>query len=232
MNMPEGLVIAFICKGPHPTVGHYHTFGTKFWDDCKGEPYKKGFYFAYYFKMETVRIHRILDVLPSNKRPDEMKDWYSNGQILCLSNPIKEFTWEEWTQDLGIGAPYANQHHTKHTIGWSMDELELRFPHFDFKRFKTILEEIVLKEEVDEELEEDLDLVDQIYQRVFRKTTDNIVTLRQDYMALEDKKIHALKEELENILKEKEEIQNGSRDSEIIKRETELKMNHFLQVYL
>jgi len=230
----EGLVIAFICKGLHATVDHYHTFGTQYWDDCNDQ-YKKGFYFIYYFQMKTVRIHRILDVLPSHERPEVMKDWYSPGRILCLSEPIKEFTWEEWTQDLGIGAPYSNQHHSTYTKSWTLDELELRFPHFDFQRFKTILED----EDLDEDLDKDLALVDEVYQRVVRNTTYTIVEWRQKYMLLEDNKIKeitetidALKQELEDTLKEKEEIHKGSRDSDIIQRETEIKMNQFFQEYL
>jgi len=228
----EGLVIAFICKGKHATVDHYHTFGAKFWDDCNDQ-YKKGYYFIYYFQMETVRIHRILDVLPSHQIPEVMNDWYTNRPILCLSQPIKEFTWEEWTQDLGIGAPYSNQHHSTYTKSWTLDELELRCPHFDFQRFKTILD-------LDEDsLDEDMDLVDQVYQRVVRNTTYNIVELREKYQLLEDNKIKeitetidALKQEMEDTMKEKEEIHKGSRDSEIIKRETEIKMNQFFQEYL
>ena len=78
------------------------------WDDSKYNKARTGEYFAFLFFERRVIIHKIEDVKPPSKRLDS---WSSNvgqqdRQVLELSNPLKEFSWEEW---LAINGPTAKQ---------------------------------------------------------------------------------------------------------------------------
>lgn len=78
------------------------------WDDSKYNKARKGEYFAFLFFEKRVVIHKIEDVKPPSQRLDS---WTSNvgqqgRQVLELSNPLKEFSWEEW---LAIDGPICKQ---------------------------------------------------------------------------------------------------------------------------
>lgn len=162
----SGLTIAFICMGKsHPTVKNYKKFGNQYWDDTPNSNTKSkiGYYFIYYFQMKYVYVHKIINILPPSERPIEM-EWGSDRQILCLSNKLKEFTWEEWTIGIGFGAPYTPKYCSTQTTAWSFNELQNhpKFQKFNLQNFKNIMENehISLVEEADlvsDEYEEDED---------------------------------------------------------------------------
>lgn len=143
--MQTGLTIAFICKGEmHPTVANYHKFGKKYWDDGPKTFSKIGYYFAYYFQKERVLIHQIIDIVQPADRPASM-DWDSDRQILCLSDQLKEFTWEEWIHGPGKGAPYSiGKYSNAQTTAWSYSTLQTKFSDFQFIQFKDIVEKMEL----------------------------------------------------------------------------------------
>jgi hypothetical protein len=73
------------------------------WDDSFLNTAKTGEYFGFMFYGIKVVIHRIIDIQPPSKR---LPSWSSNvGQsdrnVLQLSDPLKEFTWEEWVENDG-----------------------------------------------------------------------------------------------------------------------------------
>lgn len=140
--MNTGLTIAFICHGKkHDTVINYKKFGNHFWDDAINNQSKIGYYFAYYFQQKYVYIHKIVNILQPNERPIEM-EWFSNRQILCLSNQIKEFTWDEWTNHIGFGSPYTPHYRMTKTCSYSLCELQnhAKYKHFNFTQFMNIVE--------------------------------------------------------------------------------------------
>lgn len=70
------------------------------WDDSKKNTAKPGDFFAFYFYGNKVILHKIIDTKPPSQR---FPSWYKNiGQqdrnVLELSEPLKEFTWDEWIQ--------------------------------------------------------------------------------------------------------------------------------------
>jgi len=70
------------------------------WDDSEFNKAKKGEYFAYLFYNKKIVIHKITAVKPPSER---LPSWSSNvGQtnrnVLELSEPVKEFTWQEWIE--------------------------------------------------------------------------------------------------------------------------------------
>ena len=160
----SGLTIAFICMGKsHPTVKNYKKFGNQCWDDTPNSNSKSkiGYYFIYYFQMKYVYIHKIINILPPSERPIEM-EWGSDRQILCLSNRLKEFTWEEWTTGIGFGSPYTPKYYSTQTTAWSFNELQnhVKFQKFNVLHFKKIVENEIMsivedtclvKEKYDEE---------------------------------------------------------------------------------
>jgi hypothetical protein len=69
------------------------------WDDSSRNKAKKNQYFAFYFYGKKVVLHRIEAVKSTTER---LKTWHANigqndRQVLELSEPLKEFTWEQWT---------------------------------------------------------------------------------------------------------------------------------------
>jgi hypothetical protein len=140
----EGLTIAFICMGKsHDTVKNYKKFGNQYWDDTPNNNSKSkiGYYFIYYFQMKYVYVHKIINILPPSERPNEM-EWGADRQILCLSDKLKEFTWEEWTTGVGFGAPYTPKYYSTQTTAWSFNELQnhVKFQKFNLLHFKNIVE--------------------------------------------------------------------------------------------
>jgi hypothetical protein len=135
--MDSGLVIAVICrKEGHPTIINFNKFGDKYWDDSnKKHKAKCGYYFAYYYKKEFVYIHRIKEIIPYDKRPNELKEWKSGNSTLYLSPRLKTFTWTEWTTTIGFGAPYTPTYSQLPTTVWPYYELENKFQEFKFEKF-------------------------------------------------------------------------------------------------
>jgi len=141
--MNIGLTIAFICNGDtHPTFINYKLFGKKYWDDTQNNNSKIGYYFAYYFQQKYVYVHKIINILQPSERPKDMQ-WKSNRQILCLSEQIKNFTWNEWISGLGAGAPYTPNYRMTQTVSWSYSELQnhKKYNTFNFINFKNIIDQ-------------------------------------------------------------------------------------------
>jgi len=143
-NMDSGLTIAFIsCKNTHTTVQNFKQFGDKYWDDTLDNKSKIGYYFAYYFQKKYVYIHKIINLLQPDQRPVEMINWDCGRQILCLSERLMEFTWNEWITGIGFGSPYiaADTRQCK-TSSWSFKTLKThpKFHIFDIINFKNIIE--------------------------------------------------------------------------------------------
>ena len=131
--MDSGLTIAFITqKGP--SQDNWLAFGNQYWDDCKENASKPGYYFAYYCKKKYVWLHRIEQIVPPSEKPIEMEHWITNRNILCLSPLLKRFTWEEWINHWGEHAPYANDYHSTRTSSWSYEALQKRYPQFQMDR--------------------------------------------------------------------------------------------------
>jgi len=138
-----GLTIAFICsKKDHPTIQNFQKFGDKYWDDTINNDSKIGYYFAYYYQKKYVYIHKIIDILQPNHRPIEMLDWVSNRQILCLSERLQTYSWEEWIHGIGNHAPYTSNYRNTQTSSWSCTELQNHkdFRYFDLIKFKNSIE--------------------------------------------------------------------------------------------
>lgn len=141
--MNTGLTITFISKEKnHSTIQSYNKFGNKYWDDTTLLSKSKiGYYFAYYFQKKYVYIHKIINILSPSERPIDM-EWSSDKQILCLSDKLKEFTWEEWKNDIGLNSPYTPDYTSNQTTSWSYDELQKheKFKYFNFIKLKNIIE--------------------------------------------------------------------------------------------
>lgn len=142
-TLHSGLTIAFICNGnEHPTVINYNKFGKKYWDDSHTNSSKIGYYFAYYFQKKFVYIHKIINIVQPVNRPSSM-DWASNRQILCLSEQLKEFSWDDWVRGIiGMNAPYTPTYNMTPTRSWSYETLQQhhKFSAFNFIQFKNSIE--------------------------------------------------------------------------------------------
>ena len=128
-----GLTIVFISKDrKHSTSINYKKFGDRVWDDCEKNNSKIGYYFAYYYKKDSVFIHKITNITSSDVRPSYM-DWVSDRQTLYLSPILKKYTWNEWISCIGLGSPYANNYRYCKTSSWSYKGLkEFKFNFDDF----------------------------------------------------------------------------------------------------
>jgi hypothetical protein len=97
-----------------------------------------------------------------------------------------------------------------------------------------------LEEEIDEEeVNEDVDLLNRVNKKIIRTTLESIHGLRQEYAALEEKKIREiqlsielLQNQIDTLYHVKQEILQGLRDTHIIEHETDLKMKKFIADYL
>jgi hypothetical protein len=237
--MSTGLTIAFICLGKsHPTVKNYKKFGNQYWDDTPNNNSKSkiGYYFIYYFQMKYVYIHKIIDILSPSERPVEM-EWGSDRQILCLSDKLKEFTWEEWTTGVGFGAPYTPKYCSTQTTAWSFNELEnhVKFQKFDFLKFKKIVENqtmpivetILVNNEYlhEEDVEEDIDEEINTFLKKQKEKMDCLLKAEQeetirimkqmtakklykDIKSLQTETISVIEEENTDILKQIQTLQN------------------------
>ena len=138
--MDSGLTIAFICnKNTHPSYICYNIFGNKYWDDTQYNNSEIGYYFAYYYRQEYVYVHKIINILRPDERPKIMS-WNTDRQILCLSEQLKKFTWNEWTTKIGLHAPYTPKYYSTQTSAWSCNKLKEKFETFNFTNFKNIIE--------------------------------------------------------------------------------------------
>jgi hypothetical protein len=177
------------------------------WDDGKYNKSRKGDIFMFYRKNDFVQIHRIIDILSPDKRPPE---WEKNDRnVLLLSPIIKTYTWNEWIQGDGKGAPYSNDYGNILTSTWSQDELKKRFMLFNFenilslfsinskpikiiplKKKKHIHDDSVVSESVLEE-----------YIKIENNIAENYRKLAVDKLArqLLDESIRKIEEEIEKI---------------------------------
>lgn len=143
MNTESGLTIAFICNGKnHNTFTNYEKFGNNYWDDAQNNNSKIGYYFIYYFRQEYVYVHKIINILSPSERPLIMSDWNANRNILCLSERLKQITWNEWITGVGLNAPYTPIYRSTQTCSWTYDELKNhpKFNKFDFNSFINVVE--------------------------------------------------------------------------------------------
>jgi len=225
--MYTGLTIAFICNGnDHPTVINYHKFGEKYWDDTQTNGSKKGYYFAYYFQKKFVYIHKIIDILQPADRPSSM-DWDTNRQILCLSDRLKEFAWDDWITRIGLNAPYTPNYFMTPTSSWSYSALQQhkKFSSFNFIEFKHFVD--TPNHSIDENSREEDDEIaraEEIIRNVkARKAERKIEMFRTDKCNELQKWI---KEEQEKILESEKcireytekqlEYRNGNFDKELV----------------
>ena len=243
--MNIGLTIAFICnEDTHPTFINYKLFGNKYWDDTRNNNSKIGYYFAYYFQQKYVYIHKIINILQPIDRPSDMI-WDSNRQILCLSNQIKKFTWNEWISELGSGAPYTPNYRMTQTGSWSYSELQnhKKYNTFNFKNFINIIDqqpaniainivEAAIVEEYDEEAELMLEMEIErkaMEERMVKRLKDikdkQIVGLREkrcDELKIQLLRYQDMIDELNinqyKIEKEIKSIMIGDQDAELIKQ--------------
>lgn len=130
--MNSGLTITCISADKKkPTFQSFQKFGNKYWDDTATNKSQIGYYFAYYFQKKYVYLHKIVNILPPSQRPSDM-DWSSDKNILCLSPRLKEFTWEEWKNGVGFGAPYTPDYRTNQTCANSYNDLCISYSKFNF----------------------------------------------------------------------------------------------------
>lgn len=133
--MESGFTIAFITKDKKgDSYTYFNLFGSKYWDDSKENKSRKGYYFAYYYRKEKVLIYRIERILPPEQRPVEMLDWDRGRNIQCFGDLLREFTWNEWIEDYGKGAPYSPKYGSSQTTAWSSSALRKKYPSFAFER--------------------------------------------------------------------------------------------------
>jgi hypothetical protein len=172
--MDSGLTIAFICnKNNHPSYVCYNIFGNKYWDDTQYNNSKIGYYFAYYYRQEFVYLHKIINILKPNERPKIMS-WNTDRQILCLSERLKKFTWNEWTTKIGLHAPYTPKYYSTQTSSWSCNKLKEKFESFNFIHFKNIIEPQIEESEQREESEQSEQSEEDEDDRIIREAQERI----------------------------------------------------------
>lgn len=239
MNL--GLTIAFICNGDnHDSFKNYNKFGDKFWDDGTNNNSKIGYYFAYYFRQKYVYIHRIVNILQSIERPPEM-DWISDRQILCLSKRLCRFTWNEWINGIGLGAPYTPSYCMTKTNAWSQYDLSKKFKQFYFIGLTNKIEEkqvisnniqfvIVSKDKVDTDLDrEEQELIKQIEEirkkRTIRELQKNLPKLREKQVNKLTNDVAELRRKIGEFEAQIAEFETQIAEKEKEQRETMLGIN-------
>jgi hypothetical protein len=238
----SGLTISSVSK-TNDSKKNYLKFGQKYWDDSSKKS-KPGYYFAYYNRLEDwVEIHKVIEVLTYENHPEEMKEWIvklekdcvakqkknPKNPILCLSEQLKKFTWEEWLRD-GKGAPFACDYRQLATLSWTQQDLK-RFIHFDFNILSTLDRKEIEHSEKGRKATEDK--ATQIHEKIIITDLEKIQGLRQKYIRINktkidqlNRQIDLLKQQLVSFDHEKEEIQKGLMDTILIERE--MKMNLFI----
>jgi hypothetical protein len=175
----------------------------------------------------------------------------TDRQILCLSPQLKEFTWHEWITDIGIGAPYATDTYgSTNSNSWTAEDLKNRnFNFHRFKSIvegpckgaALEVDESVIpnpseseddlttkSDEFPSESEEKEPFLKQLHQRIYQKTMESVHLLREEEVSLSETKIAELNHSIEMLVKQrdqelyhKQEILKGNKDEDIVKRETE-----------
>ena len=227
----NGLTIAFICNGnDHPTVINYHKFGKRYWDDSYMNGSKKGYYLAYYFQKKFVYIHKIIDIRKPSDRPQIM-DWDNNRQILCLSDPLKYFTWNEWITGIGMNAPYTPHYNTTKTCAWSYDALQKheKFSSFNFTHFKNSIEKgqtSLIHSIEEEEAKEERRLLELLKanraKKAQREADGKIKELRHNRVIVIHNQIKSLQIKIDELAQQQRkltqeagEVERGERDGEL-----------------
>ena len=123
------------------TLQSFQKFGDKYWDDTKPSKSKIGYYFAYYFQKKYVYLYKIINILPPIQRPSDM-DWNSDKNILCFGPRLKEFTWDEWINGIGFGAPYTPDYRMNQTFSTSYDNLCISYRQFNIDSLIKILSNV------------------------------------------------------------------------------------------
>jgi hypothetical protein len=105
------------------------------WDDSKYNKAKVGEYFAFMFYGVKVIIHKILAVKSPSER---LPSWSQNvGQtdrnVLELSGPLKELSWNEWLENDGPLAHLGT--YTIYDLSVSRPKL---YACFEFRESKTV----------------------------------------------------------------------------------------------
>jgi hypothetical protein len=251
VKMNTGLTIAFICLTKnHDTITNFRKFGNYFWDDTSTNKSKIGYYFIYYFQKNYVFIYKIINILPPSERPVEM-DWDSDRNILCLSDRLITFSWEEWTRNVGFGAPYTSDYRNTQTCSWSYEELSNKFVNFDLHLFEIKLKSYMVPEkepnsepnsepeqklnsvmdESNDETEEERELREEAeakakleqlaHARAKRKAEANIIQLRTAKAETYKAEAERLRKEAEDAEAEAAAILLGQRDESITKDEAD-----------
>jgi hypothetical protein len=144
MNTNIGLTIAFITRKKNDSSvinflnnkGQYDQNNWN-WDDAHTNKSKKGDIFAFYCQKKMVYVHQIQEILPSSERPPEWDNRDRN--VLCLGPRLIEFTWDEWINNIGKGAPYSKDYRSTQTTNWDNEELTKNFPNFIFNNLLTLI---------------------------------------------------------------------------------------------
>lgn len=137
--MNSGLTITCISPDKKKTTFQsFQKFGNKYWDDTDTNKSQIGYYFAYYFQKKNVYLHKIINILLPSERPSDM-DWSSERNILCLGPRLKIFTWEEWINGIGFGAPYTPNYGLNKTCSNSYNELRKSYSNFNFNALIKLL---------------------------------------------------------------------------------------------
>ena len=138
--MEPGFTIAFISKDKkHPTFKNFkENKGQKnendwIWNDTYNNKTKIGGYFAFYYGKKEVIIHKVHNILECTERPPEWEQ--SNRRVLCIGKPLMKFTWDEWKEHIGNGAPYTKDYRSTQTSYWTMNELKEKYSTFRFEYF-------------------------------------------------------------------------------------------------
>jgi hypothetical protein len=204
--MNSGLTITCISADKKkPTFQSFQKFGNKYWDDTATNKSQIGYYFAYYFQKKYVYLHKIINILPPSQRPSDM-DWSSDKNILCLSPKLKEFTWEEWKNGVGFGAPYTPDYRTNQTCANSYNDLCISYSKFNF--IKLVSFSIDSNDTKCEIIETPITLIiEDNKSQFFRQLLDDEEVIKQEM----EKRILEIKEETEIKLKNarKQKIRNN-----------------------
>ena len=219
--MQTGLTIAGISQEEtHPTVFNYQKFGGQYWDDSQKNGSKIGYYFAYYFQKKFVYIHKIIDILQPAQRPTCM-EWESDRQILCLSEQLKAFTWNDWVNGPGQNAPYTSNYPMLPTTAWSYSDLKQhkKFNTFQFIQFKQCVDTPIQDEMTGTEDDEINRLEERIRiikaRREERQANEKLVLLRTTKCNEIQTLIEEMQETIKSLTQKQIDYRNGHYDKEL-----------------
>jgi hypothetical protein len=172
--------------------------------------------------------------------------WVSDRNVLCLSERLQEFTWEEWKNNYGFGAPYTPDYHSCQTGSWSLNELKSRFANFNFNNLHLLLtsnfENInidakdtkVIEDELDEENSEHDELDEEIKNAIQKleelnrlkakkEAKKNIVLIRQNWIKYLDSAYDETQKQIEDAnakacrnREERKMTETGNNDEKIL----------------